>query len=506
MPRNGAGTFGVINPILVGALRSSSAVNQNFTDMGDEITNSLPVSGVAAMTGQFAVGDGDLVLPGLSFAQDLNTGFRRSAIDEVRWVGGGVDRATMDANGKLTLAGGISVAGAFTHATTLGRQTLAGLGAARAVLRNTSNDTDEHELVSYRAGDGSGAKGSLRMVGGGANDVQTMRYYVNDVLSFQWTSALFTHSVDTLFGASGVKAFVDGFFDFTNITVTAPAVNVARVYSNGGPVFKGSDGVEKRFQPEVDHQVFTGSSTWAKPTAGQTMARVEMWAGGGSGGVDSDGAGGGGGGAYAVKVIALASLSASVSVTVGSGGAGRSSFGPGAGGGNSSFGSYLTAYGGGGGGQDDDNNGSDGGSGGGLTSAGVDGGFDAVGGRDGGGPNGLLGSELWGDNSNGGTARANAFGGGGSTANGGTGGAAWWGGGGGGGSSDSGGSFGSGGSSVFGGGGAAGSAGPSAGGSVFGGAGGLSGVSGSIPGGAGGGIGTGTSGSGARGEVRITCW
>ena len=53
MPRNGAGVFAVLNPILVGALRSSSAVNADFVDAGDEITGSLPLDGQAGMTGQF---------------------------------------------------------------------------------------------------------------------------------------------------------------------------------------------------------------------------------------------------------------------------------------------------------------------------------------------------------------------------------------------------------------------------------------------------------------------
>lgn len=93
-------------------------------------------------------------------------------------------------------------------------------------------------------------------------------------------------------------------------------------------------------------QTFTVSGTWTKPATG-SIAIVECWGGGGSGGRSSGGGGGGGG--YNTANISLASLPATVAVTVGLGGAARTTNGNGNIGGNSSFGSYLTAYGGSGG-------------------------------------------------------------------------------------------------------------------------------------------------------------
>jgi hypothetical protein len=512
MPRNGAGTFGVINPIIVGALRSSSAVNANFTDMGDEITNSLPTNGEAAMLGAFKAFDGTVFAPGIAFDADTNTGFRRSNTDEMKWVAGGVDRATMDANGKLTLSGPLSVAGDLTKTGGVWNpQTLAGTGAARLTMRITENDTDEREVAGYQSGSGTGAKASLRMVGGGANDVAAMRFYVNDVLTFQWTGDLFTHEVDTLFGASGIRGDIDGFLDFTEVSApSAPGSGVARIYAKDSSgttklYVKDAAGLEIPLQREVNRQVFTSSSTWTKPTTGQTMALVEAWGGGGGGARDPDGAGGGGGGAYIRKIIALASVSASVSVSVGSGGSGFTGESPGGNGGNSSFGSYLTAYGGGGGGRDSTSSGGDGGSGGGLTGAGVNGGNSADSPPEGGEPLGLFsaggkfGDLNWGDSQ-----EPNAFGGAGAGGSGIDGQLALFGGGSGGHSGTS--NFGDGGDSVFGGAGGGGSGPTSGGSSIFGGDGGGVNASGSAPGGAGGGAGTGTSGSGARGEVRITCW
>ena len=153
MPRNGAGTMSIMHPILIGAFRSSSAVNQNFADIGDEITNSLPLDGQAGMSGQFKADDGSVSAPGISFDADTNTGFRRSADNETRWVGGGQDRAVMDANGKLKLNGALAVAGEFS--ATSGKfnpQILAGTGAAKLSLRRRENDA---LLLHFDGADGS---------------------------------------------------------------------------------------------------------------------------------------------------------------------------------------------------------------------------------------------------------------------------------------------------------------------------------------------------------------
>lgn len=112
MSRNGFGTFAVINPVLIGALRSSSAVNQDCSDMGTEITNTVALDGQTTMTGPFKAIDGTRSLPGIAFAEDRNTGFRRSAVDEMRWVGGGQDRFYFDKDGKGWLLGAADIAGA----------------------------------------------------------------------------------------------------------------------------------------------------------------------------------------------------------------------------------------------------------------------------------------------------------------------------------------------------------------------------------------------------------
>lgn len=99
----------------------------------------------------------------------------------------------------------------------------------------------------------------------------------------------------------------------------------------------------------VDRQQFDSSDTWTKPSSG-TVAFIEGWGGGGSGASsNSHGGSGGGGGAYASRLISLSSLSSTVAVTIGTGGVAVSTGANGNAGGNTTFGSFLTAYGGGGG-------------------------------------------------------------------------------------------------------------------------------------------------------------
>lgn len=96
-----------------------------------------------------------------------------------------------------------------------------------------------------------------------------------------------------------------------------------------------------------NYQTFTSSGTWNKPGTGN-VAIIQCW-GGGGGGSKGTNPGGGGGGAYVERMIPMASLPGSVTVTIGAGGTGASVAGNGTAGGNTTFGSFVTAYGGGGG-------------------------------------------------------------------------------------------------------------------------------------------------------------
>lgn len=92
----------------------------------------------------------------------------------------------------------------------------------------------------------------------------------------------------------------------------------------------------------ADYQVFTADGTWNKPagTPDDALIVVELWGGGGAGPVGSHaGASGSGGGEYKPLYLRAGDVSSSVSVTV----AAASATGAGN---NSSFGTFVTAYGG----------------------------------------------------------------------------------------------------------------------------------------------------------------
>jgi hypothetical protein len=222
----------------------------------------------------------------------------------------------------------------------------------------------------------------------------------------------------------------------------------------------------------ADYQVFTADGTWNKPagTPDHALVIVEAVAGGGGGGSNAY-SGGGGGGEYKRVVLRAGDLASAETVIVAASVTARVV------GNNSSFGSWVTAYGGGFGGNDNSGYRGGGGGGGGPFGAGGNGGTGSTSGT------GSVGA--------GGTAAVSA--GGGGAGNGIVGLNGYFGGGGGGG-----GGGGSGGKSVYGGAGGAGSPG-SPGSSIYGGSGGATAADGQAPGGGGGASG----GGGARGEVRV---
>lgn len=117
------------------------------------------------------------------------------------------------------------------------------------------------------------------------------------------------------------------------------------------------------------------TQTWTKPTSAGSLVRVQCWGGGGGGGRSGSGSGGcgGGGGGYMERWMSLADVTSTVSVVVAGGGAGATADNTnGIVGENTTFGSYVTAYGGGGG-AGNYGTGTGAGGGGGELSAGVSG-------------------------------------------------------------------------------------------------------------------------------------
>ncbi len=313
------------------------------------------------------------------------------------------------------------------------------------------------------------------------------------------TGAFVGHGADLAYWTGSAWAFMD------------PADGWSAYHkANGFEVYYVSGSWLGAAGSEVQTFSTPGAATWTKPAKGN-MALIECWGAGGSGGRagSGDGGGGGGGGAYLSRLVPIASLGSTESVTVGAGGpAATSDDANGTAGGNSSFGSWVTAYGGGAGNGNTSTSGGGGGGGGqgSAGSAGSQSGGSGVGGAGGTTLTGQTSTAFGGGaggtdpSGNGGPGGVSEFGGGGGgsgrdasdVATLGIGGKSGYGGGGGGGGASNSTRFGAGGTSAFGGAGGAGAGGSNAA------------TAGTQPGGGGGGSALGNSGKGGDGRVRVT--
>lgn len=118
MPRNGSGTMSVPNTFTSNTTISSSAVNANFSDIGTEITGSLPRDGQAGMTGQLKAATGTAAEPGMAFNSDTNTGFFLKSGDTIGVAAGGVEVGTIGGTGFSTFPAGTVMLFAQTTAPT----------------------------------------------------------------------------------------------------------------------------------------------------------------------------------------------------------------------------------------------------------------------------------------------------------------------------------------------------------------------------------------------------
>jgi hypothetical protein len=111
MSRNGSGTYSVPNSFSSGTTIASADVNTNFSDVGSEITNSLPRDGQAAMTGQLKAASGTAAVPGMAFGADTDTGFFRKDANTIGVSAGGVEVGTIGATGFSSFPSGTVLAG-----------------------------------------------------------------------------------------------------------------------------------------------------------------------------------------------------------------------------------------------------------------------------------------------------------------------------------------------------------------------------------------------------------
>jgi hypothetical protein len=124
----------------------------------------------------------------------------------------------------------------FADATNGVRFATQALANEALILSRSANDTNEYEVLSLRSGNGSGNKGSDRIVGSGSNAVAERRRYIGSTEIERLTTSLALMNI--LFGVGGsIRLSPSGFLDLTEIAAPAnPSANVARfgVVDEGG--------------------------------------------------------------------------------------------------------------------------------------------------------------------------------------------------------------------------------------------------------------------------------
>ena len=163
MSRNGSGVYsptaGV--PVTSGTTISSTVFNNWATDVGNEITASLPVAGTAPMTGALRATLGSVSAPGYTFSGDTNTGIYSAGADTLNlatagtlaltisstqtttWAGKAVGKA-FDVDAVTTVASASTTdigAAATSEVSITGTTTITGFGTSNAGIRRRGKFT-----------------------------------------------------------------------------------------------------------------------------------------------------------------------------------------------------------------------------------------------------------------------------------------------------------------------------------------------------------------------------
>lgn len=118
IPRNGSGTYSTPNSFTTGAVISSSGVNGNFSDVGAELTNSLPRDGQSGMTGQFKAASGTAAAPGITFGSDTDSGLFLKSANVIGVSVGGTEVGTISGTGFSSFDAGTTALFVQTAAPT----------------------------------------------------------------------------------------------------------------------------------------------------------------------------------------------------------------------------------------------------------------------------------------------------------------------------------------------------------------------------------------------------
>lgn len=110
MSRNGSGTYTVPNTLVSGQPVTASGHNQNYSDIGNEITNSVAADGQTVMTGPLKASNGSATNPSVTFGSDQNLGRYRKSADVMADVCNGAEVVEYSATG-IDVTGDVAASG-----------------------------------------------------------------------------------------------------------------------------------------------------------------------------------------------------------------------------------------------------------------------------------------------------------------------------------------------------------------------------------------------------------
>lgn len=141
--RNSSGVYSLPsgNPVVTGTTITSTWANTTLTDIKTELTNSLDRNGRGAMLAQLQCDPGTVLLPGLTFSSDTDTGLYRIGANNPAISAGGVKAQEWSATGS-TIPVGLTV---------------------------TEADTDSNGITSTGNGTGTGVTATGGATGSGGN-------------------------------------------------------------------------------------------------------------------------------------------------------------------------------------------------------------------------------------------------------------------------------------------------------------------------------------------------
>ncbi len=155
MPRNSSGVYS--KPAGTTAVTNTpvdpTPWNGLTTDLGNEITNSLPRDGSAPMLAQLKNIDGTQAQPSVTFSSDVTTGFYRQSTGAVSFVVGGAEITNWSGTG-FAVTGALSASGAATFGTIAG-EPMRGALYGLTLANNSGNAANAIDIaVGNAAGDG----------------------------------------------------------------------------------------------------------------------------------------------------------------------------------------------------------------------------------------------------------------------------------------------------------------------------------------------------------------